>query len=529
MLMKIAHNFGTWKRHKKLSFFRLLAEERRWIELEQKSRNALAKSADRAEILSLLAYSLQQQSKLDEAYEFAAQAVILAPGCWTSNFIAGTALFGLEREMDAIQYFRQAVAIAPNNTQSILQLVRAISAVYGIEHAEAEFREHCLSTGCEQDILVAPVSTVRDWAQRIGLSLLEAGEVEEIPFKEPRVSGMTYSSEITIALSNKPYVANIPNARIFSQSSLILTADGTVLSDTGGDPQFGSIVSFEYEKVVLSQRTDKVLLNFREYKKREIDSGIFMAGLASNAFGHWLPEFLPKLQFLQQHPNFMDFPLIVDENMPENHFEHLKRLTNRPLILLQANESLLCKRLLVAPSPAFFPTELFKNNIPVQKMPGLSVRAMQFLRGNESLRADIVPNRRLFLARKRMKWRRLLNEDSIAINLSKLGFETIFLEEMTARDQISLFQQAEWIVAPNGSALLNLIFADTRVKLVVLTQPNLFNWGTFQGPMDALGYDSVCVPGETDPAQNSKHSDYYISEKKIRHALADMGMIEAIG
>lgn len=64
---------------------------------------------------------------------------------------------------------------------------------------------------------------------------------------------------------------------------------------------------------------------------------------------------------------------------------------------------------------------------------------------------------------------------------------------MTVGEQIDLFQQAQWIVEPNGSALLNLVFADTSTKLLVLTQPNLHNWGTFQGPMDALGYQSLCV------------------------------------
>ena len=127
-----------------------------------------------------------------------------------------------------------------------------------------------------------------------------------------------------------------------------------------------------------------------------------------------------------------------------------------------------------------------------------------------------------------MKWRRLLNEEEIAADLSKFNFEIIFIEELTVSEQIKLFQQAEWIVAPNGSALLNLVFADTSVKLLVLTQPNLFNWGTFQGPMDSLGYQSVCVCGEYAVSEEQKHSDYHISVQHIRKALAYFGMSEAL-
>jgi capsular polysaccharide biosynthesis protein len=161
-------------------------------------------------------------------------------------------------------------------------------------------------------------------------------------------------------------------------------------------------------------------------------------------------------------------------------------------------------------------------------MPGLSPRALQFLRGDESIDDKVARHRRIFLARKNMKWRRLLNEEEIAADLSKLGFETIVIEEMTARQQIDLFKQALWVVAPNGSALLNLIFADPTVKLVVLTQPNLFNWGTFHGPMASLGYRSVCVCGDYAVAKDQKHSDYRVPVRLIRQALADIGMNEAL-
>lgn len=127
-----------------------------------------------------------------------------------------------------------------------------------------------------------------------------------------------------------------------------------------------------------------------------------------------------------------------------------------------------------------------------------------------------------------MKWRRLLNEAEIIENLAELGFESVLIEELTIAEQIDLFRQAEWIVAPNGSALLNLIFADQEVKLLVLTQPNLFNWGTFQGPMDSLGYQSICVAGDYAMAEDQKHSDYHIPVSRIRQALSYLGMSDSL-
>ena len=83
------------------------------------------------------------------------------------------------------------------------------------------------------------------------------------------------------------------------------------------------------------------------------------------------------------------------------------------------------------------------------------------------------------------------------------------------------------LLPPNGSALLNLIFSDTSVRLVVLLQPEVFNWGTFQGPMDSLGYKSVCVCGDYAKIEHQKHSDYSVPVKQVRQALKHMGMDEA--
>ncbi len=510
-----------------LTQLRLLAAQGDFARLEMVGRELLLQKPLKYEPIELVVYSLQQAGRLEVSADIAIQAIEYFPASWTLQFIAGVALKGVGRHKEACQYLRQAIAISPSDRQTLRQLIETIAMSDGIAPAASEYAAHCQRINRPMDVVVAPIGTVRDWAQKTGLSLLEAGEVEAIPFKAPHVWGGCPNAETVYALSDQPYVAEINDARIFGNSSLILTSDGTVLCDAGGHPKFGRIVSFAYEKAVLAQQPGEVLLDFSEFNTREIEVGMMLSGLASNAFGHWLPEFLPKLQFLQQHPDFVRLPIIVDAGMPQSHFDHLRRLAKNPLILMQANESLLCSRLLVAPAPTFFPVETFPNDIPIHELPGLSPRAMRFLRAGEPYEIKKPGHRRIFLARKNMKWRRLLNEEEIAMCLLDLGFETIYIEEMTVSEQIELFQQAQWIVAPNGSALLNLVFADTATKLLVLTQPNLHNWGTFQGPMDSLGYHSMCVCGDYALAEDQKHSDYHVPVEKIREALSYMGISDA--
>ncbi len=80
-----------------------------------------------------------------------------------------------------------------------------------------------------------------------------------------------------------------------------------------------------------------------------------------------------------------------------------------------------------------------------------------------------------------------------------------------------MFQSAGVVVAPNGSSLMNAIYASTDLKLIVLSQRGLFNWGTFNGCMRELGYNLtfLCGDAETD----EKHGDYLIPLDRLLEAL----------
>lgn len=509
---------------KELERLRMLSKSQSWVELENSGRKLIMDDPCQGEVLGLVAYSLQQQERLAEALEFARRATEVSPDQWLSQYVAGYALKGMGRTKEACEYLRRAVAIAPEKAVCVNHLIAAVAVADGVHAAAAEYAAHCRRLGWPEEIQVARISTAVAWAQACGQAVVDAGEGEEIPFEAPQLWNRTVPPERYSVMIGRPQVVEVADARIMSGCSLVLTRDGAALNDLAGHPRFGRYVSFSGEGAVLGKTPDEVLLRLSGYETRTIAAGIFLAGSASEAFGHWFPDMLPRLQFLRQHPEFGDFPLIVDEGMPASHYDHLARLADNPLIRLRAGESLVCGRLLMASSPSFCPVEMLPNDIPVHELPGLSPRAMRFLRGGSDGAHCGPRTGRFFLARRNMKWRRLLNEAEIVAELSKSGFETVFLEELDAGQQIELFRRAEWIVAPNGSALLNLIFSDPAVKLLILSQPELFNWGTFQGPMRALGYSPVWLCGEEAGASEYKHSDYRVSIQQIRLVLAEMGL-----
>lgn len=474
--------------------------------------------------LTSIAYHFQQQGNFNEAESYAVQGVLKYPDSWFSNFIAGVVLFNLNQISQSRSYLEKALSLSPNDSQTIHFLTKTIAIEEGLDIAAKNYKlmsQHCSASS---NVLVTKVMSTKSYCSANGIAVIDAGDEEEIPYKDPDVYGKIFTGEFSFVKNEKPFVTEIKNVRVYGNSSILLTDNNVAINDAGGHLLFGKYVNFMYEKIVLAQNSEGLLLNVDGFSVKEIDEAIFLSGLATDQFGHWIQEYLPKLDFLQYHKDFKLLPIIVDSEMPATHYEHLRRLVNNDLIFISRNECIHCKRLILAPPPHFSPVEMFDNDIPASDFPGLSVRALKFVRGDLSQAAQ--PNkkgRKIFLARKNLKWRKLINEDEITSWLIKQGFEIVYMENLSMTDQIRIFKEASWIVAPNGSAMTNLIFSDIDVKLIVLAQPNLFNWGSFQGPMEAMGYKPLFISGDYAFNEYKKHSDYHVSIKEIDNALTSLG------
>ncbi len=76
-------------------------------------------------------------------------------------------------------------------------------------------------------------------------------------------------------------------------------------------------------------------------------------------------------------------------------------------------------------------------------------------------------DQRIYLSRATSKRRRVGNEAEVVELLTKYGFEVVYAEKLSMRDQVDLFQRAEAIVAPHGAALGGMVFS-THAKLLVI-------------------------------------------------------------
>lgn len=85
------------------------------------------------------------------------------------------------------------------------------------------------------------------------------------------------------------------------------------------------------------------------------------------------------------------------------------------------------------------------------------------------------PSKRIYISRGDTKLRRVRNESDVMDLLSKFGFISVNLSELSVPEQINIFRSAEAISGPHGAGLTNLLFAKKGTLVIELMQDNYIN------------------------------------------------------
>ncbi|HWH25515.1 MAG TPA: glycosyltransferase family 61 protein [Pseudolysinimonas sp.] len=181
---------------------------------------------------------------------------------------------------------------------------------------------------------------------------------------------------------------------------------------------------------------------------------------------HWLIELLPRLQHLPEAlARYPDLVILAPQSVAETpQLEELLRLLIPPgveVLYVDRDEALTVENLLV---PRHASLSVFNKRadhrydssdfyFDEQSVLWLRRRLQTLLGlGGERTKAG----RRLFLARH--GGRRDYNQDEVLDYFMGYGFEPVYLEDLSLRDQAGALAEAEAVAGPTGAAWSNLIF-----------------------------------------------------------------------
>ena len=204
--------------------------------------------------------------------------------------------------------------------------------------------------------------------------------------------------------------------------------------------------------------------------QKHINSGIMMSGKFCNNYYHVLLENLIKLLYIEKLDIPTDVPIIMDSRTIKT--PSLKRiydlLTNnlkRSVITIDSDKIYHFSTLYSINCVNQIPSHLLDNHSAHSPY-------LYYPIAIKKLRDNLLPHctnakfpNKVFITRASTK-RRNFNENEVFEVLQKYGFEKVAPELLTFEEQMTLFHNAEYIVAGSGAALTNLLFVTEKCTVI---------------------------------------------------------------
>lgn len=129
-------------------------------------------------------------------------------------------------------------------------------------------------------------------------------------------------------------------------------------------------------------------------------------------------------------------------------------------------------------------------------------------------RASSLPTK-VYLSRGKSKRRKVINEISLEEILFRYGINTVYMEDLSFMDQVSLMNSANLVLSAHGAGLTNIHFMNEGATVIEMT-PILKDFNDFRFPYwrmaSLLGLNYYCLFCETN---YTKHFDEYDSDLSV--------------
>lgn len=176
-------------------------------------------------------------------------------------------------------------------------------------------------------------------------------------------------------------------------------------------------------------------------------------------YSFWITSSLVRLLMLQNSGE--DFTLLYPEEWDNIAYiqETLKFFPNLKYKRIPAGVHVQVKNLLL---PEVRPFTACFNGVELQMVHDYIVARIPEEYGSRTYPV------RIYVTRRKAKYRKIANEQEVVALLEKYGFSVIDFDDMTFWEQVAQMQAARYIIAIHGAGMANIVFANPKTKILEL-------------------------------------------------------------
>jgi len=280
-----------------------------------------------------------------------------------------------------------------------------------------------------------------------------------IPEKFPQIdSPLPF---VTTIPQGKAWIAPYKNSWVVCNGLAVMTPDGYLLGDLSRYYLwFLPNCPYKHQKNHLIYQLDSLP------PITKLDGKVaLLSAMSGHVYYHWMFDILPRLDLIRKSGiswDSIDWFVVnnIDKDFQTETLNYLGIPLNK--IIPSDHDSLIQAEELIVPS---FPG--YQDWVPEG--------SINFLR--ETFLSQVnLENRtypeKIYISRSQSSSRHVINEKEVIEQLTRLGFQTVWLEEMSLSEQIELFANAKVIISPHGSSLTNLVFCSPDTIVIELFSPH---------------------------------------------------------
>lgn len=311
--------------------------------------------------------------------------------------------------------------------------------------------------------------------------------------------------------SGKPdlLVVELNEARICGKNGAIIGRDDRLLGElTARDPWFDCT----QHEVLLRLRLPSVAV-----AEKRVACVYTHPALASN-YGHWLFECVSKFAYFREAYGWDAFDRIVINRITHPFQEESLSLAGIPrdrAIELGPQLHLKAASMVVSAYTAY----------ATEQTPRWVCDAVRRVIGGGAHGKE--PYRRIYLSRRHVNRRKVVNEDEVAAILERRGVEVVIPERLSLSEQAALFGESTHVIGLYGAALCNLVFCRPGGKLLEFRVNLVPNRAYYEDLARTCGLEYrhiEATPVNRKWGQNAYYPDVRIDPGELEKALEAMGL-----
>ena len=323
--------------------------------------------------------------------------------------------------------------------------------------------------------------------------------------------------EIPSTINKKVKELKLYSAQIFGNSNLILLDKNVIYQQKFDFKDYNYIFLDGGFLVYNSKRC--IVKPHKNIKK--INQGINLTANFSWNYFHLIYEVISKFYYINNSDLYDNIPILIDKiilQVPQyKQILDLINSKNLPIVTIEKEQRIEVKELYELPNTFLSPPG-YKN---IKKMLGSDTcfnrATVNFLRTELlKFKTNTVFPKRIFLSRKNASSRRSYNEMEVSNCLVKYGFTKVYTEELSISDQMTLFNEAEYIAGTTGAAFSNILFCKPNCKIICFTNYKL-PLTIFSSIADFVGAEMIYFYDENKKLHSSSdlHDNFNVQTEKI--------------